>query len=103
MSTLPSNPTCMTDVPPSARLLVDADRTPGIERITDSPAPTELTSGVSNWIEKVPVVLAPGAGTSIASIGASTAFSISSVSGSTGSSMMSEGSGRRRPSLSAPV
>jgi len=45
----------MTEVPPSARLLVAAERTPGIERTVASPCATDPTSGVSNWIAKLPV------------------------------------------------
>ena len=73
-------------------------------RKADSPAVTDPTSGVSNWIAKL-ATLAPavGSGISTASIGASVAFSIASALGSTGSSMISEGSGRSRPSLSARI
>jgi len=43
----------MTETPPSARLEVEADVTPGIDRTADSPLPTAPTSGVSNCSEMV--------------------------------------------------
>jgi hypothetical protein len=89
------NTTRIVDTPPSARLVVATERTPGTPRSVASTWSSAAASGVSTCSEKVRV---PDDTASSASIGAS---SVSGSTGSTSSSSISDGSGSSSPAASA--
>ncbi len=95
----PSKLTRITETPPSARLVVSAERTPGMPRSAASVAETEAAPGVSTWtLIAVPVVTCTA---SVVSTSASPGVSSSTTATGSGGRLDNVGSVRSAPLRSA--